>query len=334
MDLNNLNDNELLELRFCDLNLKIEDTWLKECIEQLYEELKDNGIKFKPSCYLADEWLTPDGEPVIGIAFYLAHPRLMKLEHKMIKDIEGGERAACMKLLRHEAGHAINYAYLLHRRRKWREFFGPFSADYPARYKYHPYSKNYVRHLDNYYAQYHPDEDFAETFAVWLASGSDWRKQYTGWNALNKLEYIDKLMHEIAPKSPKIKRGRKYWSIDKSKMTLRTYYKRKRDLYADAYPDYHDFTLLRIFPEEDTKANKDVGKIIRKYRPEILDNIALLTGEKKYVINDIIKKILQRCRELNIRSSSKEGEIIHLITAYITTLTMNYYYTASFKKGK
>lgn len=339
MNLNNLTDEELLNLRFCDLKLKIRSTWLAECIKQLYIELKEKGIQFKPSFFLADEWLTPDGEPVIGIAFYLAHPRLMKLEYKMMKEVEGGTKTYCMKLLRHEAGHALNYAYLLYRRKRWRELFGPFSADYPDRYKYRPYSKSYVRNLDDYYAQYHPDEDFAETFAVWLAPGSNWPKKYKEWKALKKLEYVDKLMKEISRKPPKKNKGKKYWAIDRMKTTLRTYYKRKRGLYADIYPEFYDATLLKIFPIDDENevsrlSGKEIHSVIRKYKKEILNNIALLAGEKKHVINELLKNLIQRCKDLNLKSSLREGEIIHRITAYVTALTMNYYYTGSFRQKK
>ncbi|MGD2279367.1 MAG: putative zinc-binding metallopeptidase, partial [Candidatus Omnitrophota bacterium] len=224
-DLEKLDDDQLLGVRLCELDLRIEGTWLEECVAQLYKELSDKGIKFHPRCYLADEWLCPDGEPVIGIAFFLASPRLMRLERKMILDLEGGSKTDCMKLLRHEAGHAINYAYLLHKRRKWRKLFGPFSKDYPERYRYRPYSKSYVIHLEECYAQYHPDEDFAETFAVWLNPKSDWRKKYKGWKALKKLEYVDELMKDISGTAPKKPRGKEYWSISRLKTTLKNHYK-------------------------------------------------------------------------------------------------------------
>ena len=120
IDLDKLSDDKLLSLRFCDLKLTIEGTWLEECISQLYKELEEKKISFRPPCYLPADWLCTDSEPVIGIAFYLAHPRLQKLEKKMMLEVEGGNRDYCMKLLRHEAGHTLNYAYLLHKKKKWR----------------------------------------------------------------------------------------------------------------------------------------------------------------------------------------------------------------------
>jgi hypothetical protein len=234
MNLNHVpnSDEELLKLRFRDLGLHIKGTWLEERVVALYAELSSRGLVFRPPCYLADEWLTPDNEPVIGIPFYLAHPRLKELEQKMMHDVEGGDVASCMKLLRHEAGHAINYAYRLYNKKEWKRLFGPFAKEYPDRYKYQPYSKSFVIHLDDGYAQYHPDEDFAETFAVWLAPEGNWQKKYAGWKALEKLSYVDALMKSIAYQPPVVKQGKKYWNIARLTSTLATHYRKRRAFYA------------------------------------------------------------------------------------------------------
>ena len=110
-----LSDEELLNLQIRKLHLTIKETKLEKSIQELYRELDERGIRFKPPCYLADEWLSPDGVPVIGIPFYLAHPRLVQLERKMMLEVEGGTKPWCAKLLRHETGHAINYAYKLYK---------------------------------------------------------------------------------------------------------------------------------------------------------------------------------------------------------------------------
>ncbi len=127
--------------------------------------------------------------------FYLAHPRLARLERKMFKEVEGGTQRQCMQILRHEAGHIVQHAYALHRRRKWQEMFGRSSSPYPESYRPNPNSRDYVQHLPRWYAQSHPDEDFAETFAVWLTPRSNWRQRYAEWpGALEKLEFVDELM--------------------------------------------------------------------------------------------------------------------------------------------
>jgi hypothetical protein len=128
---------------------------------------------FKPPCELGDEWFVPVGLPVIFVPFYLAHDRLRHLEKKLILEVEGGAPEAFMRLIRHEAAHAYSYAYKFVHRTKWRQMFGKSSTEEtPSFYRPRPYSRSYVVHLDDWYAQSHPDEDFAETFAVWLTPGS------------------------------------------------------------------------------------------------------------------------------------------------------------------
>ena len=163
-----LDDEALLDLRFCDLRLSLTRSGLDVAVRRLYEELRQKGIRFRPHFWLSTEWFSPDGTPGIAIPFYLGHPRLKRLERQQMFEVEGGTAEWCMRILRHEAGHAIDTAYRLHRRRRWRELFGRYSLPYPAFYQPRPYSRRYVLHLDLWYAQSHPSEDFAETFAVWL----------------------------------------------------------------------------------------------------------------------------------------------------------------------
>ncbi len=335
-DLANISEEELLKLRVRDLPSKIEGTWLQDCIDHLYSELDSKGIKFKPLCYLADEWLSPDGEPVIGIPFFLADHELMKLEKKIMMDIEGGTKQWCMKLLRHEAGHAINYAYKLHKKRKWRQIFGLFSRAYLDTYRFRPYSKSFVRHLEDYYAQYHPDEDFAETFAVWLTPDTDWQVKYKGWKALHKLKYLDALMGEIKDKEPILKTGKKYWQASRSKITLANYYKRKRRFYAEDFPDFHDVNLKRIFVEkpETTSGYPAAHELIRKYRRNIITSVYTWTGEKKYMIDDLLKMLITRCRDLQLVTVDSESVAILRISTYIATLIMNYMYTGRLRGKK
>ena len=168
-----LADEELLKLKLRDLKVRIEGTWLEDCLTELHGELEQRGIGVKPHAWISDEWFSPDTTPGIAIPFYLAHPRLMRLERHKIIDVEGGTIPECMKILRHEAGHVVRHAFQLNRRRRWQELFGPSTMRYPKYYRPNPASKNYVQHLRLWYAQSHPDEDFAETFAVWLRPRSD-----------------------------------------------------------------------------------------------------------------------------------------------------------------
>ncbi|MBI4211571.1 MAG: putative zinc-binding metallopeptidase [Deltaproteobacteria bacterium] len=320
-----LSDEELLTWRICDLRLTIAGTDLEKAVATLHRELSAKGIVFHPPCYLGDEWFCPDGVPVIAIPFFLAHPRLKQLEKKMILEVEGAIEEDCLRLLRHEAGHSINYAYALHRRKKWRELFGNFSDDYPETYRPHPYSKRFVRHLDNWYAQYHPDEDFAETFAVWLQPNFPWREYYQGWKALEKLEYVDQLMKEIAGKPAKVEGGKRICEADKLRTTLDTYYRRKRKLYGPDLPGFYDRDLQRIFPKLPEQVKSEAAsKFIRRHRQEILTSVSRWTGEPKLMISRLLTSLIERCRELDLRASESQLALQVDIAAYLTMLTMNY----------
>jgi len=334
--LDNMTEDDILKLRICDLPLAIEGTWLEECVQQLYSELEQRGIPFKPVCYLADEWLTPEGESVIGIPFYLAHPVLTRLEKKMMLEAEGETKPWCMKLLRHETGHALCYAYNLNRKRGFRKIFGPPSQEYSDTYRYRPYSKSYVRHLEGFYAQYHPDEDFVETFAVWLTPDLDWQKQYAGWRALKKLNYIDAIMERVKKTTLVARKNRKLWHYKTVKSTLANFYKRKRHLRAEDLPDFHDNNLKRIFPftAHDMKEAPLAWDILKKYRKEIIHQVSLWTGERRHVIHDLLKDIIKRCRELKLVSSDAESLTVLRVTSYVTTLIMNYIYTGWYRGDK
>lgn len=334
VDLATVNDEDLLRLRFCDLGVRIAGTWLEQRVAALYAELAAKGIVFRPQCYLGDEWFAPDNEPVVAIPFYLAHPRLRALEQKLMHDVEGGDIPSCMKLLRHETGHAVNYAYHLYGRPRWRKLFGRFTEEYPDRYKYRPYSRSFVLHLDDWYAQYHPDEDFAETFAVWLDPDADWKRRYRGWKALEKLEYVDALMREIAAKAPRKTTGRKLWNIATLKSTLRTHYKRKSEFYAEYSPDFHDRALARIFPAETSASLVPAHRSLSSCRRNVLENVAHWTGERKHIIERLYRTLVKRARELKLTAVAGDPAPGVRTAAYVTTLIMNYIYTGRFRRKR
>jgi hypothetical protein len=325
-------DDMLLSLRFRDLGLRIENTELQPYIHEVYTELEARELTFMPQTYLADEWMTPDGDPVIGIPFFLAHPRLKKLEEKLCLDVEGGTKSSFKQLLRHEVGHAYNYAYLLHRKKQWKELFGPFSKKYSDTYIFRPYSKSFVRHLDDWYAQCHPDEDFAETFAVWLTPHLDWENKYRGWRALEKLRYVDMVMRQIRGTPPAVAKGEKYYAINRLTMRLQTYYRRKRKLSRQEYPDFHDSDLKRIFGGGAAADKVPASKVLREYRKSILDSVAAWSGGKKFHVNRLMQDLIERCDELDLHVSCSETESVLKVTAYITSLMMNYLVTGSFAK--
>jgi hypothetical protein len=216
-----LSDEQLLSLRFCDLKLVIQGTELEDAISRLYRELELKGIRFRPHCWLSQEWFSPDGIPGIAIPFYLAHRRLARIERRFMREVEGGNRNWLMRILRHEAGHAIDSAYRLRRRSSWRAVLGPASLPYPETYRPRPGSRRFVQHLGAWYAQAHPTEDFAETFAVWLKPKSPWRREYLGWPAYAKLEYIDALVADIGRSKPPVSDRSTVEDVTQETRTLR-----------------------------------------------------------------------------------------------------------------
>ncbi len=210
---------ELLSQRICDLPLAIKNTRLETFINQLFHELERAGISFKPKSYLTDGWGCPNRVPVIGIPFYLADQKLCNLQAKLIGvKVEDDEEV--MMFLRHEAGHAFNYAYRLYRKLEWRRLFGRFSQPYKDDYAVVPFSPRFVHHFSGWYAQRHPDDDFAETFAVWLTPDSEWQKRYNGTQALAKLLYVDKMARKYGQQPPVITEGKLDMPLQEMTMTL------------------------------------------------------------------------------------------------------------------
>ncbi|MGB0768396.1 MAG: putative zinc-binding metallopeptidase, partial [Phycisphaeraceae bacterium] len=275
-------DEALLGRRFRDLGLSLERCpTLVADVTQLYEELASAGlVRFRPHCWLSSEWFSPDGVPGIAIPFYLAHPRLMKLENAQMLTVEGGTHRQRMMILRHEAGHAVCSAYRLHRRKRFREVFGPVSRRYPETYKPDPASRDYVTHLPAWYAQAHPAEDFAETFAVWLTPGGKWRKTYKAWPvALRKLEYLDQLMAEIAGEPPSVRSRRKIEPVSTLGTTLREHYRKKRWFYGDTFPDFYDRDLFKLFSADPKYAHRPTAaSTLRGFQAELRETVARWTG--------------------------------------------------------
>jgi hypothetical protein len=318
-------DEQLLGLRLCDLGVTIEGSVLEERIAELDRELADRGLQFRPHFWLSDEWFTPDGVPGVAMPFYLAHPRLSRLELNQLLEVEGGTAEWCMRILRHEAGHAIDNAYLLQRRGRRQRLFGKSTTPYPEYYTPKPYSKSFVLHLDSWYAQSHPDEDFAETFAVWLNPQSDWRIRYADWPALKKLEYVDRLMRDIAGKRPVVRTRRKVDPLPKLRRTLREHYRRKREHYGLEYPNFYDRDLRRLFSDApEYTGSMTAARFVSRIRKDVRRMVARWTGEYQYTIDKVIEDVIVRCREMNLRLAGSEERTKLDFTVLLTVQTMNY----------
>jgi Putative zinc-binding metallo-peptidase len=319
-----LEDEQLLDLRLCDLSLSIEGTVMERRVKRLHQELAEHGIRFKPHVWFAEEWFSPDAVPGIAIPFYLAHPRLMKLERKKMLEVEGGTDTECMRILRHEAGHALDTAFRLHYRRRWQELFGSFNRPYPDSYKPKANSRNYVLHLEAWYAQAHPAEDFAETFAVWLTTGSRWRRQYRGWPALEKLEYVDRLMEEIAETTPKVRLRGRVEPLSEIKLTLREHYRRKSQHYAFEWPAFYDRDLRLIFaPASRHEGRPSAAVFLRDMAHELCQVVAEGTGVHQYTVNRLLQDMIERCRKLKLRVVTSESQAQRKAAIMLTVEAMN-----------
>ncbi|MDB6017118.1 MAG: hypothetical protein JWR19_1607 [Pedosphaera sp.] len=331
----NLNDEELLEKRISQLVLKLEGTELQPLISQFYDELSQKGLVFHPPCHVGDEWFVPVGIPAIFIPFFLVHDRLRKLERKMILEVEGETPEWFMRLMRHEAAHAYSYAYQLYKKKKWQQAFGLASTEETEFYRPRPYSRSYVVHLDDWYAQSHPDEDFAETFAVWLTPGLDWRARYKGWKALQKLEYLDELMRSLAGKPPVHQPLYRPADYDCLNIKLKTFYARKRKLYQDSYPDFYDNDLKQLFAAgPEVTGRFKASAYLRQRRRQLMDSVCQWTNEKKYRVNKLLTRLIDRCDQLDLYIHADDAQQNLQVSSYITTLVMNYLFTGKFKRTK
>jgi hypothetical protein len=317
---------ELLGRPIRELGLKLAGSPVERFVEQLYRELEAKGLtKFRPEVYLTDEWGCPSGEPIIGIPFYLASPALAQLEEET-HDLEDAREI--MMYLRHEAGHAFTYAYKLHNKPEWKQIFGPFRRPYRDNYRPSPFSRDYVRHLPGWYAQKHPDEDFAETFAVWLTPRSNWRKRYRGWGALEKLRYLDRLARNLGKTDPVRRRGQTDITVDEMETTLAEFYHvqqaaREEVAVAELTPDTDLRDIFAVSKRK--KAAVPANEFLHQHRKAVIDKVAQWTGAQRPLIRKLIDTIEKRAGELNLRAdSTRSPEHLAEVTAYATALVMTY----------
>lgn len=305
-----LSDDELLKLRFRDLRLNVYSSAIEPRVQRLYEELAARGLRFRPHVWFSEEWFTPDGVPGIAVPFYLAHPRLMRLERNIMGEVEGGNARWFMRILRHEAGHAIDNAYRLRRRKRWREAFGPASRRYPDRYRARPGSRRYVHHLGDWYAQAHPTEDFAETFAVWLTPRSAWRSRYADWPAVRKLHVVDELMNEVRHNRPPVRNRDRVEPIDHNMRTLAQHYRRKAARYSQYRRSMVEGLLMWLFTQERPRKNAArAAALLRAHQRALIDAVSRELGLPRYSVQEIMLTMIDRSEALSlyVRGSRRDA---------------------------
>ena len=314
----------LMARKISELGLSIAGTRVERMVEKLNLELEARGLAFRPPVYLSDQWGCPDGIPLIGVPFYLADPRLERIEDDFAEGIESDYES--MRYMRHEAGHAFNYAYRLYDRPDWGQAFGPYSRPYRERYRADPFSHDYVRHIHGWYAQKHPDEDFAETFAVWLTPDLDWGTAYEGWPALAKLEYIDRVMREIGgdvPVTPVPTDDD--LPVTAMRYTLEDHY---RDLSATmpfGDSSIFDGDLRNIFASvTDSPEGQNAADFLTEHRREIAGRISYWTGESPSSVKQLLDLLRRKSAQLELRVRGLEASTLVEFTAFVTAVMMNY----------
>jgi hypothetical protein len=314
----------LLGRKISELGLRIKGSRVEHLVADLYSELEAKSIRFRPPVYLSDQWGCPDGTPLIGVPFYLGDERLERIEAEMSGSVE--DDAEAMRYLRHECGHAVNYAFRLYERAEWRNAFGSFSLPYRERYRADPFSREYVRHILGWYAQKHPDEDFAETFAVWLTPGSDWRRDYAGWPALAKLEYVDAAMRGIGAQAPPATvPADDDLPVEAMRYTVAEHYADSDDRVPIVDPRQFDTDLRTIFSQasESPGGEQAMWFIHRHYR-EIISRISYWTGEGPSIVRSLIDHLARRAGELDLRVGGLEASTLIELTAFGTAVVMNH----------
>ncbi len=304
-----MSDEQLLGLRFCDLKLKIERSPVAKRVRRLYRELDKRQIGFRPHVWLSEEWFSPDGVPGIAVPFYLAHPRLERLERRMMRNVEGGSAESAMRILRHEAGHAIDTAYRLRRRKRWREIFGPASLPYPDTYRARPGSRRYVQHLGEWYAQAHPCEDFAETFAVWLKPNSSWRRTYAQWPAFHKLEFVDELLENVRGTRPPVRNREVVEPLRENTHTLADHYRRKLRRYSMYRRTVTDHLLERVFTAERLRRAPRASTFLRAHSLHLVNATMRELHAERYSVEQILRIVVERAEKLRlwVRGSRRDA---------------------------
>ena len=313
----------ILETRICDLGLTLEASDVEKFVQQLHRELEEKKItKFKPACYLTDEWGCPSGEPVIGIPFYLARKDLAEIEAEH-NDLEDSREI--MKYLRHEAGHAFNYAYRLHRTPEWKQLFGPYRRPYRENYRPALFSKDYVRYLPGWYAQKHPDEDFAETFAVWMTPRSGWRRKYRGWGAMTKLQYMDRIARQLGSADPLRKRGEPDITVAEMEMTVGDFYRHSTEQIPLLEVNL-DADLTAMFNASRKKKSAEAAdKFLERHRKTMVDQLASWTAMQRPLLRKLVDSMQRRSAEMRLMIDRKrEAEHLSELTVFVTTLVMNH----------
>jgi hypothetical protein len=326
-----------------DLGLTVEGTPLEPILGEFRKELEGVGItRLRPHFYLSTEWGVPFGTVAIAIPFYLARPELVELQERNTGHVEGLGRPEILRYLRHEMGHVVNYAYRLFEKEEWVLTFGSITQPYLDEYRPTPFSRRYVRHLPGWYAQKHPDEDWAETFAVWMTPGFDWRAEYAGQPAaLAKLENCDRLLAALRERDPVASPTELDLDVGEISMSLDQYYKslpRGDPRGETEFPRGLDGALRSIFDEvgESTEGaasgpTRSAAALIKKSERDLLANVYRWTGHFPERTRGLLRHLGERAAALGlVYAEEREWSVAVGLTTLVTALAMNWVHGGSY----
>lgn len=317
-----------------ELGLKIEGTPLEPAIAEVRRELEAAGLrKLRPHFYLTTEWVVYDDTIAVGIPFYLARPDLTAVHAEREGHLEGVGRAELLRYLRHEIGHVVNYAYRLFDREDWVRHFGAMTQPYLDEYRPEPFSRRYVVHLPGWYAQKHPDEDWAETFAVWLTPGLDWRVAYADWPvALAKLECCDRLMRQLGDQEPAVTALDLEAEVGNLAYPLEDYYAGEDDPAAPVSVPGIDGAVRTIFenlgePEDaSTRAPRvPAADLIRRWERTLMADVYRWTGHFPERTRALLRHLAERATALQqVYPADREAQALAAVATLVTALAMNH----------
>jgi hypothetical protein len=316
-----------------DLGLTIEGTQLAPVVADFVREVERLGLQVRPHPYLSTEWGVPFGTVAIAIPFYLASPELTAMHDERTGFVEGVDRADVLRYLRHEMGHVVNYAYRLYDRPQWIEQFGPINRPYREQYRPKPFSRKYVRHLPGWYAQKHPDEDWAETFAVWMTPRLDWRRDYGGWpGALAKLEYCDRLMKQLREETPAVTEADLDEEVGTVGYSLHDFYGESGAADGEPLPGL-DGALRTLFDEggEATAESRPAAALLRGLARTLPAEVYRWTGHFPEHTRELLAQLERRAGELAlVYAGGQEQRVERAATVLVTALAMSHVQTGSY----
>lgn len=326
---------KLGEVPIRELGLRIHGTPLEPVLDEFRAELRAAGIrKLAPHFYLSTEWGVPFETIAIAIPFYLAHPELAELHADRTGMIEGKDRDEILRYLRHEMGHAINYAYRLYDRPEWIETFGAITQPYSDDYRPQPWSTRFVHHLPGWYAQKHPDEDWAETFAVWMTPGRSWREDYSAWpHALEKLEMCDRLMAEIGDADPLVTDTELDEDVEEIDYSAEELYRElEEEAPAPELPPGLDGALRAIFLDlPRAGATRPAATLIRRHARTLARSVFTWTGHFPEHTRVLLRHLAERADALKLDyPESHEEPVLIALTAFVASLAMNFVHDGNY----